>query len=89
MNGLSYFYNALNNRQARIERDEREAQRILEQEQQRRQRAAANKHAGMMNTLNLLGTVGGAVAGASGARAGIVHAQLMCSTCMLAFNFRT
>lgn len=66
MNGLSYLYNALNNRQARIERDELEAQRILEQERQRKQRAAANKHAGMMNTLNLLGTVGGAIAGASG-----------------------
>ena len=66
MNGLNALYKALGNRQQQDERKRLEAERTLALEKQRKQQAAANRHGGMMGTINLLGTVGGAIVGGVG-----------------------
>jgi hypothetical protein len=66
MNGLNALYKALGNRRQEDERKRLETERILALEKQRKQQAAANRHSGMMSTINLVGTVGGAIVGGVG-----------------------
>jgi len=61
--GLNMLYNALAYRQEEQKQKEAEEERKRQLEEQRRQQREANKHSAFGDTLKLIGTVGGAVAG--------------------------
>ena len=65
MTGLSQLYGALEYKQREKLAKEAEEERKRELERQRRQQEQANKHSAFGANLQALGTVGGAIAGAT------------------------